>query len=58
MSFDLKKYLAEGRLFDEPGFEINVRVNFTDDEKEVFKTADEINQIWVIEHAYKRQEFV
>jgi len=31
---------------------------FTDDEKEIFKTADEINQIWVIEHAYKRQEFV
>ena len=30
----------------------------TDAEKEVFKTANEINQIWVIEHAYKRQEFI
>tara|TARA_B100001057_G_scaffold499048_1_gene608168 strand:- start:2363 stop:4255 length:1893 start_codon:yes stop_codon:yes gene_type:complete len=31
---------------------------FTKEEKEVFKTADEINQIWVVEHAYKRQEFI
>ena len=30
----------------------------TDDEKEIFKTANEINQIWIIEHAYKRQEFI
>ena len=30
----------------------------TDDEKELFKTANEINQIWIIEHAYKRQEFI
>jgi ribonucleoside-diphosphate reductase alpha chain len=30
----------------------------TDDEKEIFKTANEINQIWIVEHAYKRQEFV
>ena len=30
----------------------------SDEEKEVFKTADEINQIWVVEHAYKRQEFI
>ena len=29
-----------------------------DEEKEIFKTANEINQIWVIEHAYKRQEFI
>ena len=27
-------------------------------EKELFKTANEINQIWIVEHAYKRQEFV
>ena len=27
-------------------------------EKEIFKTANEINQIWIVEHAYKRQEFV
>mgnify|MGYP001322353170 FL=1 len=27
-------------------------------EKELFKTANEINQVWVIEHAYKRQEFI
>ena len=31
---------------------------FTKEEKEIFKTADEINQIWVVEHAYKRQEFI
>ena len=30
----------------------------TDNEKEIFKTANEINQIWIIEHAYKRQEFI
>ena len=30
----------------------------TDDEKEVFKTANEINQIWIVEHAYKRQDFI
>jgi len=30
----------------------------TDDEKEIFKTANEINQIWIVEHAYKRQEFI
>jgi len=30
----------------------------TDKEKEVFKTANEINQIWIVEHAYKRQEFI
>ena len=29
-----------------------------DTEKELFKTANEINQIWIIEHAHKRQEFV
>ena len=27
-------------------------------EKNVFKTATEINQVWVIEHAIKRQEFI
>ena len=30
----------------------------TEEEKEVFKTATEINQIWVVEHALKRQEFI
>ena len=29
-----------------------------EEEKELFKTANEINQIWVVEHAYKRQEFI
>jgi len=29
-----------------------------DDEKEIFKTANEINQIWVVEHAHQRQQFV
>ena len=31
---------------------------FTEEEKEIFKTANEINQIWIVEHAYKRQEFI
>ena len=31
---------------------------FSDHEKSVFKTATEINQIWVVEHALKRQEFI
>ena len=30
----------------------------SDDEKEVFKTAPEINQIWVIEHAHHRQKYI
>ena len=30
----------------------------TEEEKEVFKTAVEINQAWVVEHASMRQEFV
>ena len=30
----------------------------TDEEKEVFKTAVEINQSWVVEHAAQRQEFI
>jgi ribonucleoside-diphosphate reductase alpha chain len=30
----------------------------TDYEKDVFKTAIEINQQWVIEHAADRQEFI
>tara|TARA_B100000963_G_scaffold25799_1_gene19337 strand:+ start:9074 stop:10963 length:1890 start_codon:yes stop_codon:yes gene_type:complete len=30
----------------------------TAEEKELFKTANEINQIWLVEHAYKRQEFI
>ena len=29
-----------------------------DDEKEIFKTANEINQIWIVEHAHQRQEFI
>jgi ribonucleoside-diphosphate reductase alpha chain len=31
---------------------------FTDEEKEIFKTANEIDQIWIVEHASKRQEFI
>ena len=27
-------------------------------EKELFKTANEINQIWIVEHAHMRQEFI
>ena len=30
----------------------------TDEEKEVFKTANEINQIWIVEHAYQRQQYI
>jgi ribonucleoside-diphosphate reductase alpha chain len=30
----------------------------TQDEKDVFKTAPELNQIWIIEHAYQRQKYV
>jgi len=30
----------------------------TDTEKEIFKTANEINQIWIVEHAYQRQQFI
>ena len=40
MSFDLRKYLAEGRLFEEPGFEKNKWIYLTDDEKVEF--AEEI----------------
>ena len=36
MSFDLKKYLAEGKLFEEPGFEKNKWIYLTQDEKEEF----------------------
>ena len=31
---------------------------FTDKEKEIFKTADEINQIWIVEHAHMRQQYI
>ena len=30
----------------------------SEEEKEVFKTAPAINQIWVIEHAYQRQKYI
>jgi len=30
----------------------------TDEEKEVFKTANEINQIYIVEHAHMRQQYV
>ena len=30
----------------------------SEDEKEIFKTAPEINQIWCVEHAYQRQKYV
>jgi ribonucleoside-diphosphate reductase alpha chain len=33
-------------------------MELTEDEKEVFKTAPELNQIWIIEHAYQRQKYV
>ena len=30
----------------------------TEEEKEIFKTANEINQIWIVEHAYQRQQYI
>jgi ribonucleoside-diphosphate reductase alpha chain len=30
----------------------------TDEQKEVFKTAPELNQIWIIEHARHRQDYI
>ena len=30
----------------------------TNEEKEVFKTAPEINQIWIVEHAHQRQQYI
>ena len=30
----------------------------TKEQKEVFKTANEINQIWVVEHAHQRQQYI
>ena len=30
----------------------------TNEEKEIFKTANEINQIWIVEHAYQRQQYI
>ena len=45
------------QISDNRGSIQNIRI-FTKEEKELFKTADEINQVWVVEHAYKRQEFV
>tara|TARA_R110000824_G_scaffold119766_1_gene274003 strand:- start:1876 stop:2946 length:1071 start_codon:yes stop_codon:yes gene_type:complete len=30
----------------------------TDSQKEIFKTAPEINQIWIIEHAHQRQKYI
>ena len=34
-------------------------LNFlTEEEKEVFKTAPEINQIWIVEHAHQRQQYI
>ena len=29
-----------------------------DEEKEVFKTAPELNQIWIVEHAHQRQQYI
>lgn len=44
-------------ISDNRGSIQNIKI-FTDEEKEVYKTANEINQVWVIEHAYKRQDFI
>jgi ribonucleoside-diphosphate reductase alpha chain len=31
---------------------------FSDEQKEIFKTAPELNQIWIIEHAHQRQDYI
>lgn len=49
MSFDLKKYLAEGRLYEEPGFDKDKWIYLTDEEKEEF--ANDI--FGLISNAYK-----
>ena len=33
-------------------------LDLPDDVKEVFKTATEINQIWIVEHAHHRQDYI
>ena len=40
-----------------PNFYDNV-VEFSDEEREIFKTAVEINQAWVVEHASMRQDYI
>ena len=30
----------------------------SDEEKELFKTAPELNQIWIVEHAQQRQQYI
>jgi len=30
----------------------------TDEEKEIFKTANEIDQMWIVEHAAQRQDYI
>ena len=57
---DLKKEEVEkvwDKILDSRGSIQEIDI-FTDEEKEVFKTADEINQIQIIEHAHQRQEFI
>ena len=40
-------------------FSLDEKQEFLSDlERDVFKTADEIDQNWIIEHASKRQEFI
>ena len=52
LNVEKEKYL---RLFAE--FE-NYKKRTSKERLELFKTANEINQIWLVEHAYKRQEFI
>lgn len=33
-------------------------LDLPDSVKEIFKTADEINQIWIVEHAHQRQDYI
>ena len=56
----LKKEEVEnlwGQILDNRGSIQELDI-FSDEEKEIFKTADEINQVQLVEHAHIRQEFV
>ena len=30
----------------------------SEEEKEIFKTAPELNQLWIVEHAHQRQQYI
>ena len=62
----LKKLLAKKKINTEETWKtiaaaegsVQELEDLTEEEKEVFKTAPEINQMWIIEHAYQRQDYI